>query len=124
MEMGALLQSSASLLKGDLSGFLNYEEAYHQLISDIIFQQVYSTNLVLENTPVKRIFVDGGFSSNIIFMILLAEAFTGIEVYAVSVPQASALGAALAIHRHWNRQSVPATLVELKHFTDGVNSQA
>jgi hypothetical protein len=47
-----------------LDGFKNYEEAYHQLIVDIINQQINSTGLVLKGTPVKRIFVDGGFSKN------------------------------------------------------------
>ena len=83
--------------KRELSEFLSYEQAYHQLIADIIDQQVSSTNLVLTGTAVKQIFVDGGFSQNSIYMTLLSEAFTGIEVYAASLPQASALGAAMAV---------------------------
>ena len=47
-----------------LSEFSFYEQAYHQLIADIIDQQVESTNLVLKGTRVKRIFVDGGFGKN------------------------------------------------------------
>jgi hypothetical protein len=35
-------------------------------------------------------------------MYLMSEAFPNIEVYAASVAQASALGAALVIHQHWN----------------------
>ena len=83
--------------KRELSEFSSYEQAYHQLIADIIDQQVSSTNLVLTGTAVKRIFVDGGFSQNPIYMTLLSEAFPGIEVYAASLPQASALGAAMAV---------------------------
>lgn len=101
----------------DLEGFLNYEEAYHQLISDIISQQIKSTQLVLKGTGVKRIFVDGGFSKNVIYMQLLAEAFPAIEVYAASVPQASALGAALVIHTYWNTQSLPAGIIELQLYS-------
>ena len=100
-----------------LDDYLNYEKAYHQLIRDIISQQIRSTNLVLTGTAVKRIFVDGGFSKNAIYMYLLAEAFPSIEVYAASVAQASALGAALAIHQHWNTKPLPADMIGLKLYS-------
>ena len=101
----------------NLDDYLNYEEAYHQLISDIVIQQIKSTNLVLTGTAVKRIFVDGGFSKNTIYMHLLSEAFPAIEVYAASVAQASALGAALAIHQHWNSKPLPADMIGLKLYS-------
>jgi sugar (pentulose or hexulose) kinase len=101
----------------ELKQFTSYEGAYHQLIADIVEQQIQSTNLVLKGTAVKRIFVDGGFSNNTVYMNLLAAAFSGIEVYAASVPQASALGAALAIHRHWNSKPLPLNIIELKYYT-------
>jgi sugar (pentulose or hexulose) kinase len=102
--------------KRDLSGYKTYEEAYHQLIIDIIAEQKISTGRVIQNTPVKRIFVDGGFSHNPIYMHLLAEAFPKLEIFAASVAQATAVGAALAIHPHWNRQEVPGDLIELKFY--------
>ncbi|HKO79096.1 MAG TPA: FGGY family carbohydrate kinase, partial [Chitinophagaceae bacterium] len=98
----------------NLEDFQHYEEAYHQLIADIISQQVKSTSLVLKGTDTKKIFVDGGFGKNEIYMYLLAESFPAIEVYAASVPQASALGAALAIHKNWNKKPLPADIIELK----------
>lgn len=100
----------------NLADFSTYEEAYHQLILDIMAQQLISTNLVLANSPVKRIFVDGGFGKNTIYMHLLAAAFPEIEVFAASVAQATALGAALAIHHHWNTRPVPGDCIELKHY--------
>lgn len=100
----------------DLGLFSTYEEAYHQLILDIMTQQLISTELVLHNSPVKRIFVDGGFSKNLIYMNLLAAAFPNIEVYAASVAQASSLGAALAIHKHWNTKPLPADLIDLRFY--------
>lgn len=72
--------------------------------------------MVLENSPVKRLFVDGGFSKNPIYMSLLAAAFPQSEVYAASVAQASALGAALAIHHHWNTQPIPVEIIDLKLY--------
>lgn len=100
----------------DLSTFVDYEEAYHQLILDIMTQQLISTELVIHNFPVKRVFVDGGFSKNPIFMNLLAAAFPEMEVFAASMAQASSLGAALAIHKHWNKKALPADLIDLKFY--------
>jgi sugar (pentulose or hexulose) kinase len=100
-----------------LEDFKNYEEAYHHLIVDLVAQQVRSTNLVLKGTGVKRIFVDGGFSKNPIYMYLMAEAFPNIEVYAASVAQASAIGAALVIHQHWNNKPLPSNIIEMKLYS-------
>lgn len=80
-------------------------------------EQKISTSRVIQDTPVKRIFVDGGFSHNSIYMHLLALAFTQLEVYAASVAQATAVGAALAIHPYWNTQPVPGDMIDLKYYS-------
>jgi glycerol kinase len=97
--------------------FNSYAEAYHLLVADIVAGQMRSTKRILGN--VKRIFVDGGFSGNPIFMHLLSEAFPGMEVYAASVSQASAIGAALIMHEHWNGMAKPQDLIEKKQQTEG-----
>jgi sugar (pentulose or hexulose) kinase len=94
----------------------DYETAYHSLILRIVKAQYRSTKLVLGNTGIKRIFVDGGFAMNTVYMHLLAAAFPAIEVYAADVPQASAIGAALAIHEHWNKKAKPADLITLHRY--------
>lgn len=101
----------------EIESFTTDEEAYHQLILDLIDLQKESTQLVLEGTNVKRIFVDGGFSKNVIFMRLLAEAFPNIEVFAASMAQATAVGTALAIHNSWNTKSLPGDIIELKYYS-------
>jgi len=100
----------------DLSAFKDYEEAYHQLMLDILTDQKHSLNLILEGTDVKRIFVDGGFGKNKLYMQLLAESFPQFEVSAASVPQATALGAALAIHHSWNRKPLPNDIIDLRLY--------
>ena len=50
-------------------------------------------------------------------MNMLAAAFPGKEVFAASVSQATAIGAALAIHSSWNTQHTPGDMVELKFYT-------
>jgi sugar (pentulose or hexulose) kinase len=83
---------------------------------DIMDQPVKSTRLVLHNTGVRRIFVDGGFGKNKVYMHLLAQAFPDVEVFAASISQATALGAALAIHEHWNKGVAPGEMVELRGY--------
>ncbi len=107
----------------DLLAFATYELAYHRLMLDIMAQQVVSTALVLRGNelataPVSRIFVDGGFSHNPVYMSLLATAFPALEVWAASVAQATALGAALAIHTHWNPLPIPPDLIGMTRYTD------
>ncbi|UYQ95325.1 FGGY family carbohydrate kinase [Chitinophaga horti] len=100
----------------DLATFSTDVEAYHQLMLDIADEQYKSTQLVLKGTRVKRIFVDGGFSKNVIYMNLLAAMFPETEVFAASMAQATAMGAALAVHSSWNRKALPNDLIELKYY--------
>ncbi|RYY32350.1 MAG: carbohydrate kinase, partial [Sphingobacteriaceae bacterium] len=100
-----------------LNDFADDTEAYHQLILDLVQLQVISTKFILEDSAAKRIFVDGGFSKNAIFMNLLAAAFPDIEVFAASMAQASAVGAALAIHNKWNTKPVPKDIIQLKYYS-------
>jgi L-fuculokinase len=86
----------------NLNDFSRYEEAYVQLMLDLMAQQIASIRLARGGTPVRRLFVDGGFSRNPWYMTLLAEAFPQLEVYASELAQASALGAALAVEAAWN----------------------
>ena len=106
----------------DLLVFSSIEEAYHQLMLDLVSKQFVSTSLVMKGSQVKKIFVDGGFSKNIIFMQLLADVFPGVEVYAASVAQATSLGAALAIHHSWNTKPLPNDLVQLEFCRHSENS--
>ncbi len=100
-----------------LSSFETYEQAYHQLIYDIIIQQKISSQLVIKGTKVNRICVDGGFSKNSVYMYLLATAFPDMEVFAASVSQASAMGAALIIHNYWNSKPLPGNIIDLKYYS-------
>ena len=99
----------------DLSGFKTFEEAYHRLLMDIMDQQRISTNRIM-SPGVKRIFVDGGFSRNPVYMHLLSEAFPSVEVFAAHIAKASAMGAAMAIHEHWNAGPLPTDIIELQYY--------
>jgi sugar (pentulose or hexulose) kinase len=113
---------SATEYKTDnLSLYSSSDEAYTHFMMHLVKQQITSTQLVLKNTNVTRIFVDGGFSNNPIFMNLLSIAFPSIEVYAASVAQASATGAAMAIHKNWNKHPHKADMIDLKFFSSKEN---
>jgi hypothetical protein len=113
------LSDNFSFHKRNLSEFKTDIEAYHQLIIDLIDLQIISTRLVIDKPAVKRIFVDGGFSNNSIYMNLLANAFPEMEVFAASMAQATAVGAALAIHTGWNSRSIPNNIIGLKYYSSG-----
>jgi sugar (pentulose or hexulose) kinase len=89
---------------------------YSTLMEGIIQKQIASLKLALGQSPVRRIFVDGGFAHNERYMRGLAAAFPDLEVYAAEVAQATALGAALAIHDAWNTHPVPSELIDLKSY--------
>ena len=100
----------------DISSFASDEEAYHHLVYDIVLKQKIATDLIIQDSNVKRLFVDGGFSKNVIYMNLLSRIFSEMEVFAASMAQATAVGTALAIHQAWNPFPIPNDLIELKFY--------
>jgi sugar (pentulose or hexulose) kinase len=112
---GATMPSSSLFSSRLLDSFHDYETAYHQLLLDLVIQQKSSTSQVM-NTVVKKIFVDGGFSKNEIYMQLLANAFPDKEVYASEIAQASAIGAAICLHGHWNPDKLPDNIIHTKRY--------
>jgi len=109
--------TSTTYQSENLSAYSSFAEAYIHFMMSLVKQQVTSTNLVLKNSNVTRIFVDGGFSHNSIYMNLLAEAYPDIKVYAATVAQATAIGAALAIHSRWNHKPIDSNMIKLVDYS-------
>lgn len=99
------------------SDFIDPHQTYCLLISDLVKIQVTALQLIL-NKEIRQIFVDGGFSKNVLFMKMLAKALPDYNIVGASVAQASAIGAALAIHSSWNKSEIPVDLVKLKRYED------
>ncbi|MFZ9262496.1 MAG: FGGY-family carbohydrate kinase [Chitinophagaceae bacterium] len=97
-----------------LAEFSSYEDAYHRLMVNLVDMQIQSTNLILLNSPVKSIYVDGGFSKNEIFMQILANKYSSYNVYAAAAPNASALGAAMVLHEEWNNNELPSSILRFE----------
>jgi sugar (pentulose or hexulose) kinase len=101
----------------ELTQFKSAEQAYLQLMIDLVSQQAYSSRLALNGGDVKSIYVDGGFCNNSLFMNLMALSFADKKIYAATLAQATALGAALSIHSSWNSKPIPKNLVQLKSYS-------
>lgn len=88
--------------KRDLTRFSNAAEAYHTLVHDMVISQIDSLFLIQPDVSGWDILVDGGFAKNELYMSMLKKLLPLSSIHAAEVPQASAIGAAMAIHDHWN----------------------
>jgi len=90
----------AKMANMDLSWFDSFEEAYHHLMKELVQLQFEKIRLVINGTVVKKIFIDGGFVDNNLFLKSLSEKLTSFEILPSSMPLGSAMGALLALKRH------------------------
>jgi sugar (pentulose or hexulose) kinase len=118
---GAPVKASRLFAGNRLTEAIERGVADHQLIIDLVTRQLMSTNLVQRGTDVKHIFIEGGFSRNSVYMDLMAAVLPNAEIYSSSATHASALGAALALHKHWNKRTVPSDMIELKYYADATS---
>lgn len=81
------------------AGFTVFEEAYYTFIHELTDIQVASLQLVLDGAPVQRIFVDGGFNANSIFLEMLRIKLPDHEIIPSDFPNGSALGAAMLVNK-------------------------
>lgn len=107
-------------LGADLSLFGSFEEAYACLMADLTKVAVESVKLILpEKSPVKAIYITGGFSKNPFFTGFLTLAFPGRKVYISEVANATSLGAAMVIAGRVWPESPPLSDLGLKDV--GIN---
>lgn len=74
-----------------------YEHAYHQLMTELVLIQIKCIKEALGNDGIARIFVDGGFSNNDIYIKLLSHYFRDKKLSTTDASLGSALGAAICI---------------------------
>jgi sugar (pentulose or hexulose) kinase len=82
----------------DWGSFSEFTEAYYTFLHELSSIQAASVKLVLAGAPVKRLFVDGGFNANPIFLALLRKKLPEIELIPSDFPNGSALGAAMLVN--------------------------
>ena len=77
--------------------FESFEEAYHQLIWELTQLQIKAANLAIGKTSVQKIYIDGGFADNSVYVQMLARHFKDQKLRTTQSPLGSALGAAMVI---------------------------
>jgi sugar (pentulose or hexulose) kinase len=109
--------SSEKYSEWDPSQFASYEEAYHQLMLDLVAIQAASIKLAEGAETIKKIIVTGGFSQNLFFLKLLASRFPQKEISAASFSHVSALGAAVVVNDSGQIRQRLRKLLNLKHHS-------
>ncbi len=83
--------------KVGLDHFKDFGEAYHQLMLELVELQVRSSRMAIGETALKKIYIDGGFINNDIYVKLLVDHFSTYKVETARSGLGSALGAAIVI---------------------------
>jgi sugar (pentulose or hexulose) kinase len=99
----------------NLGIFRSFEEAYHQLIHDLVSLGMESLNLIIpEDDKTEIVYISGGFARNEIFVKLLASCLPGKKVYTSEIDNATALGAAMVVWESAFGKEVPSIDLGLK----------
>jgi sugar (pentulose or hexulose) kinase len=92
----------------DFSTFEGYEEALYHLFDELTDLQIASLQLAIGSTDVKKIYVDGGFSSSEVFIQMLTNKLPEYEIYSSDFSLGSSLGAAITV----NHRNLPEHFLE------------
>lgn len=77
--------------------FDKYELAYQQLMTELVLLQIKSIKKLIGDEEIKRLYIDGGFSDNDVFIKLMSHYFRDKKLRTTDSSLGSALGAAIAI---------------------------
>lgn len=75
----------------------NFEDAYHHLMIELVMLQVENIKRIADTQKIDRLYVDGGFTDNDIYIKLLSHYLRGMKLRTTKASLGSALGAAIAI---------------------------
>jgi len=93
----SISKNSNKLSKTNLSKFATYEEAYHQLMIELMELQIQTIDLAIGKSSIEKIFIDGGFADNDSFVKIIAHYFNKYKIRTTQSPLGSALGAAMIV---------------------------
>lgn len=74
-----------------------FEHAYHQLMLELVLLQEKSIRSAIGKVKIERLYVDGGFSDNEVYIQLLSQYFRNMKLSTTDSSLGSALGAAIVI---------------------------
>ncbi len=75
----------------------SFEYAYHHLMVELVDLQAANIQTAIGRAEVGKLFIDGGFSDNEVFLQLISNRFRELELQTTDSSLGSALGAAICI---------------------------
>ncbi len=75
----------------------DYTGAYHQLLYELCRLQASRLQAILLDTPIDRLYVDGGFAGNPVFLAILSRMVSPMQLRTTDSSLGSALGAAVVM---------------------------
>jgi sugar (pentulose or hexulose) kinase len=95
--------------------FRSFEEAYHQLVYDLVGIGMESLKLIIPTDDHTRVvYISGGFARSELFVRFLATFLPDKKVYTSEIDNATALGAAMVVYESAFGKPVPAMDLGLK----------
>ena len=89
--------SDKNIPKKTSYSYNTFEHAYHQLMIELAQLQVQSIKRIADTQEIDRLYVDGGFTDNDLYIKLLSHYLRGMKLRTTKASLGSALGAAIAI---------------------------
>lgn len=99
----------------DLSHFLTYADAYHQMMYDLTDECLMAyREIIAEGDTTEIAYITGGFAHNDTFVRILAARAEDKRVYASTIDYATALGAAMEVYQQAFDAGLPPVYLGLK----------
>jgi len=99
----------------DMSQFLTFADAYHQMMFDLVDVCMESVRLILaQDDKTEIVYITGGFARNDTFVRLLATRLPRKRVFTSEINDASALGAAITVYESAFGKEIPPVYLGLK----------
>ena len=94
----------------------SFEEAYHQLMWELVTLQVNSSEMAVGKSTATKIYVDGGFAENEVYISILSNYYKDAKIRITRSPLGSSLGAAMVISdKKVKRKFIKRNYVRKKH---------
>ncbi len=89
--------ASEDMPKASKMPYNNFEQAYHQMMLELVLLQVKSIRAAKGQEAIGNLYIDGGFSDNDVYFQLLSLYLTDMKLSITDSSLGSALGAAIVI---------------------------
>lgn len=105
--------------QADLSHFLTYADAYHQMVCDLVdVSMEYYRQIIPADDKTEIVYITGGFARNDTFVRILAARIPDKRVFASQIDNPSALGAAIDAYENAFGNDLPPVYLGLKAIID------